>query len=941
MRVCAVCRLPNPAYIETSKEPGAAATADAPQNPAGTVDKGAPAAKTPVGLSPASARANLDALRDELKRFRERYRNNGRIIGVFGSPDSGKSFLNARLQWLVEATRGGTTGRHGLRVIRSTSANTATWAEFELQGPFGAKRKVLVVDLPGEEFLGSTGDVPKEIQQHQEVLRMADGLLLYVSADVIDDPDAFQPNVHRSGTPPQEHYLRFLARAHEFRSAGADQLSDLPVFLALSRADRVIKNAGTQVPDAWQYASRKSPPLALSLIKRFSSFCCGFVASHVGAESTRAIDFTPHNVGDKWTSLREPIEQALRGTPLEAYFRACLQARMSIDVDLDRLPTPEEMRDCGISEREFARCASLVGQGNSKEYRATLERVQHLVGVSSTPLTDDRLASFGVRSMMERLFDLMEEPADGIHRGARFEYAELRLWHSARSRLRTLREDAAGWVARHLPASGSTGDRLVRFFRLSSRRQELRARLGAMAVGVLLALWGVYRWHAVPAVEERRQDVRQTVRGIASLPPGFALDPEAVWNLDEARVDRIRRDFASRLNKFGLQDDHLVRAPNFGVAREVNEHGEDFYALLPDSRDPAAQFFAGIDCAELRRCRLPTPQADQTPTADPGNGRVMNYAAALNEYLSDARSDAIDQYLLRFEKARNLTWGNNLTRAHSPTKQLLLPHLLVKLLQAHAALRDEVRTANADVRGAFTEYGAALVAALGKYRADSAQLAQANPQRVPVDLNRELLVIGVDPEVLAAHLLATAVISTDSNAELGAEVARRLQPIGESAAAFEEQYAKQYPELLCLYHHVLRLASKPPSPAYPKACQFSPTAEDNPFNLERLLVDAQFWASGRAESKIAFEQWVPAIRQAALEAAKSEREPEVLSSLQSLVNLPTQRAAWRLMLEPGSLRLAAIWSLLAIALAWVLVSFWRLVLAAHRLVAPYTPDVQA
>ena len=573
------------------------------------------------------------------------------------------------------------------------------------------------------------------------------------------------------------------------------------------------------------------------------------------------------------------------------------------------------------------------------------------------PLVDDNQASYGVRMMMDRLIDLMDEPAEGIHRKRKFDFASTRAPGQANSVWTRGRQAVATAIAQRMSSSDGGIAKLLRFLRMTSVLHLSRLRLASFAV-FFLPMLGLIFLNAASEVAERRESVRQTVRGAAGLPSSFALDADKVWDLDLVRLDQIRSALATKLLRLGLHDDHLVRPPDFTLALKVNEAGQPFHALMPvpstNGGRLARDFLVNIDCSAGRTCREAAPDAVRIiMPADPqrDGARVLNYAGALSGYLHGASSEDIKKYLDKFEKGRDGQWGKSIETAESPTKQILLPALLQRLLLAHAALRDEAAKlrngegkADSDGRNSFRRYGKSLDDALDEYAKQSASLALARKSRLPMNLGQELRVIGVGGNVLNAHLLATAVASAETFPDLQKEAFRRFGRFGTQLDADKvfdvEAYAGQYPELLCLYHHMRRVPDRRSTSGYAKACEASSPTADNPFEAERLLVDAKFWAGDRTRTSIALERYAPLIRDAAERAAKGEQDPKVLASLQPLRQLPDERPWWMLLIEPRSLMLIAGVVVLAAFMSWLVVLLWCQVLAAHRLVSPYTRDVQ-
>lgn len=979
MKLCPVCRLENAAYQPSGDERAKQAlTRPALPKPAPIAQLPAPRGETavrtspediplspsandanePVAPVPAAAsgkidvEANLARLVNDLANFRREHGAQGHILGVFGSPESGKSFLNARLQWLMGATGGGSVQQLGYRVIRSTVASTATWSVFELKGPTGSERTIMVVDLPGEEFVRATQDNRQAVDQYKAVLAVASGLILFIAADLIDSTSKFQGGVREDlekDMPPQKNYLNFLELAASIRQnpahrPGTPRTSDLPVLVAISRADRILGNPPIPPSDAWIYLCSKSKLIAGELVRSFSSFCCGYVASHVGAETCVAVELASKDKRTSLANLAQPIESALRGLPLEGYFRACLVAQLARGGTVKRLPTLTELVACNLSIDDFDKASAQMAR-RDPEAILTMQAIESMVDIALTPIANDELASYGVRSMMERMLDLIEEPADGINRKRRSRLAPSLDPDTVQGWPRRLQANAARWVSSRIPEAGSLGDRVLRYFKLTTKAHMRRAGLAAGVLSIALATLAVYEFRASPAVDLRAKRATETIRGTGDLPVGFALDTAAVWDLSPKRLQEIRRDFVRILPTLDLRGDHLVRAPNFLLALRVNEENQPFHALLPGNTPNmrgAQELLDAIECSEVRRCVTSRPTI--TPPARGTDGaRVLNYVAALSAYLRGGTAQDVGRYLDNFEYGRSqLAKRNELEAALSPTKQILLPVLLQDLMLAHARFRDEPDDTS-NVRNTHRAYGEALSSALGNYVAQSAALHARRPGRSPNNLGQELKAIGVEPQMLAMHLVATALASTDSIDDLRNEVQKRLAPLGASqpGGAYDlEKYAARYPELLCLYHQLQVVGTGTGATRYNRACQASQAVPDNPFGAERSLVDPGFWSADRSRTRFSLTPWIPLIRDAANKAIPDERDPAALRSLRALAEIPESKPAWLVMLEPRHLVEIAALALVLFTVAWVVLQFWLLVLSLHRLVTPWRRDRQ-
>lgn len=966
---CHVCDVANPGYaFEQDKPvvenvtiislPQTTPTPPLVQASRGAYTQLAPAAASTTRID---VEANIKRLAEELCSFRKEHGAEGKIIGVFGSPKSGKSFLNARLEWIVNAKRDGTTGLSGYRVIRSTQSNTATWAEFELIGPTRGRQHFLVVDLPGEEFNRATESTGIEVEQYNEVLKVADGLILYISGETVDERDKFQGDEFQACLPPESNYKRFLDLAHARRNQGAGTLCNMPVFIALSKADR-IASMGTgpealrklSAQDAWQYLSVKSPALRELLLQKFSSFCCGFVASHVGAQSRIGLSFESMENGEALLPLAPSIANALTDAPMADFFLACLDGQLQGGGVVDSLPSPEIMALHGLTPELFFLQASLVTD-SAQPYLDTVNRLNGLVRTVPVPIAADGLPSYGVRSMMERLTDLIQESAWGFHRRDEDSYARVRA-ESEESTFGRVQLSVAAYLARSMKGYSKLGNRIMRILRMTPETSVTRVVIVG-GVACLLPLLALIYWKAESTVNDRREAARQLIKGVKPLPPEFALDAAKIWSLDKGRLEEISRKFPATLPVLGLHDDHLVRAPDFASALKANEAGQTFHALWPDTSKltgrRALALFLGMDCANARTCKLSASAGtlEIAPLDTRVDGaRVSNYAGALSAYLRKADVKDIKYFLKLFEDGRRSSLGDRIETAEAPSKQILLPQLVSKLMLAHTEFRNsvykstggDIRT-NVDWRSTYQRYGKALDEALDEYQRQGKSLA-GKKNRLADNLWLELRAVGVDSNVLNAHILATSLASSENYEDLVKDVQRRFERYGKSLDADKvfdiDSFGTQYPELLCLYQHMRRVAGSTSQASYGKACEATSGSVDNPFGVERRLVDANFWAGDRSDTDIAYERYAPLVRDAAEKASKTEQDQKTRDSLSALRQLKDPAPAWRLLLEFPFLIALAVAAALAAFFSALAVWIWRWTMSAHRLVSPFTQDKQ-
>lgn len=918
---------------------------------------GSPADRSPP--PPGSGAKSIAAILDEFKGRSSGYEPV--VVGVFGPPKAGKSFLNQRLEQ-VWAAQDPQRRVNPIHVVPSTNRGEFTLREFT-----APPKAVMVVDLPGEEFKDSAGleedaDLPyrpnaedaETTSNMRQVLERADALILYISAQDIA-PGAQFSESHFEGLPTsskQTLYVRFLKAA---LSVGAP-----PVFIAVSQADR-LDDAHVADVDAWLHISREAPGLATYLLHRWKRFSCGYVASHVGGGWT-ILSFAPVQGEMEKTKLGAELEAVLQSVPdvtpeLAAFARTCLAIQ-------------EEVRGRKSGDRQTARTLADTRRAFLDRLGAGSDRTQTYDDfcVTALKLSADEGKELGLRSLHDGLAArnvkcemvpraMPSRPSFGVQDMFDRVFAMLREGGRTAPDLSVQRRKAASFGNLDKPPlrwrSGAA------MLSKPSRIAALCALLVALAVVPPLVLWLA----AVSDAAGERERLRARVADSDGLPRGFALEIGAVWRLDENRLEGIRARMQTEPSLVSLAQDALVRAPNIDAAPEVNEHGVAFEALKPDPR--AAAILRTITCTGGARCSYNAGAA--APQGEPAS-RSESYARALRTYWSRGTARTLQPELLEFLRRLNNTWRfvpsppeTDLTpflpylgaawpssiKGEAPVKQILMPLLAVKLIDAHVELRERLQPLRLPkdqvaMQDAVRRYGERLVAVLEGYRRAFDALPPAANRR-PSDIRAELRTAGVHLATLAVHLLEVALVKSESWASFRIESESLLKPVDLGLLDFEKavnvtEFAADYPDLLCLYRHLRRTAGESqPDPAG-EACRRTRAAADAPFGRERRLTDPNHWLEPpQRRDAIEYDDYVGPIREAAARWLTRTVDQEERRQLRVLAELPDP-------LEWKHLLLTSYWGWLV---AWALAltagagGFARLLRARHDvslIVVPYRRD---
>ena len=226
---CPSCGLLNPLVVAGAVAPRAIETkvlSVAAEQP--RASSSASSASEAMGQQTAQSSRDPQDLATQIEAFKK-IPGERAVIAVYGVRNAGKSYLNERFGFLFNATV--TRSDNEKRVKRSTKRETFTSAEFQFRYGSDDKKQwpVLVIDLPGEEFMSGT-----DSSQMQTALIGMDALVVYIPASTVGGKYFASSDVRAATqTAPQLHYVDLFKK---IRGAHSERCTT-PVFVALSKAD--------------------------------------------------------------------------------------------------------------------------------------------------------------------------------------------------------------------------------------------------------------------------------------------------------------------------------------------------------------------------------------------------------------------------------------------------------------------------------------------------------------------------------------------------------------------------------------------------------------------------------------------------------------------------------------------------------------------------------